>query len=123
VRGIIIILARIHPNVLGFFSKYDEKKSSSKKVKIIKPDDKKTKIISEDNNITLSFFGCLETNVAIALGNDKFDIEIRKTIRGLTREKIPIASIPSSRFIRIFDSKEMNFARNPRNKILITYNV
>ena len=65
--------------------------------------------------ITLSFFGFFEIKVAIAFGNDKFDNEISKTTRGFTRENKPIASTPSSLFIRIFDSKEMNFALTPSN--------
>lgn len=98
-------------------------KSSKKKVIIIKVIDNTKNMIKLEINIFFSFFGCLLIKVATALGNDKFDNEINKTIKGLTKEKIPIASTPSSRFMMILDSNEMNFALIPRNKILTKYKV
>ena len=93
-------------------------KLSKNKVIVIKVNDKMIKIMKADIKIFLSFFGFFEINVAIAFGKDKFDNEINKTTKGFTSENNPIASTPSSRFIRIFDSKEMNFALNPSNNIL-----
>jgi len=98
-------------------------KLSQRNVNNINPIDKIVKIENPDININLSFFGFLEINVAIALGKDKLEREINKTIKGLTNENSPIASTPSSRFIMILLSKEMNFALKPRNITLTKYNV